>query len=342
MIPVAILTGLAFALPIMAYTATRTGDSSFPAINRFIITPLFLLQWRVLPGDRAADVPATHRVCHPALERRVAGARHRHRDHRCAAGGGQPGGHPRLVRGGPVRRVPARSRAGWCSSHGHGRTIDAHPDAHGRSSGRACPGTQRDGLPTTVAGHPVGLLRARVLPAGHRLRAGQGDRRRRRHPLRGVRGAGPAGHLGHERRHLRLDLQPVLQAEVRAHLRRDAGDPHGRPRCGHRRDHLGADSRAHLCRRIHGRDAGAGTDVHATGAAGGAGLGAHRVRGGGHGHGGHHVRAHAGRTSTWSSSSPCRCSCSVPRSSPSRPTPSRSGPSWRSRRSTGVSTCCAA
>ena len=39
----AILTGLAFAAPILAWTATRRTDQSFALIGRFVITPLFLL-----------------------------------------------------------------------------------------------------------------------------------------------------------------------------------------------------------------------------------------------------------------------------------------------------------
>jgi lipooligosaccharide transport system permease protein len=39
----AILTGLAFAAPILAWTATRRTDQSFALIGRFLITPLFLL-----------------------------------------------------------------------------------------------------------------------------------------------------------------------------------------------------------------------------------------------------------------------------------------------------------
>jgi lipooligosaccharide transport system permease protein len=42
-IPVAVLTGLAFGAPIMAFTATQRKDKGFPTIQRFIITPLFLL-----------------------------------------------------------------------------------------------------------------------------------------------------------------------------------------------------------------------------------------------------------------------------------------------------------
>jgi lipooligosaccharide transport system permease protein len=39
----AVLTGLAFAAPILAWTATRRTDQSFALIGRFVITPLFLL-----------------------------------------------------------------------------------------------------------------------------------------------------------------------------------------------------------------------------------------------------------------------------------------------------------
>ena len=40
---VAVLTGLAFAAPILAWTATRRTTESFALIGRFVITPLFLL-----------------------------------------------------------------------------------------------------------------------------------------------------------------------------------------------------------------------------------------------------------------------------------------------------------
>ena len=44
-----ILTGLAFAAPILAYTATRRGDNGFAALQRFIITPLFLFAGAFFP-----------------------------------------------------------------------------------------------------------------------------------------------------------------------------------------------------------------------------------------------------------------------------------------------------
>ncbi len=55
MLPVAILTGLAFALPIMAFTVTRKGDASFPAMNRFIITPLFIFSGVFFPVTQLPD-----------------------------------------------------------------------------------------------------------------------------------------------------------------------------------------------------------------------------------------------------------------------------------------------
>ncbi len=42
-IVVVVLTGLAFAAPILAFTATQRTGTSFPLIGRFLITPLFLL-----------------------------------------------------------------------------------------------------------------------------------------------------------------------------------------------------------------------------------------------------------------------------------------------------------
>src|SRR5262245_55800775 len=52
MIPVALLTGLAFAIPIMAFTATQRTDQSFPLINRFIIVTLFVFSGTFFPIDQ--------------------------------------------------------------------------------------------------------------------------------------------------------------------------------------------------------------------------------------------------------------------------------------------------
>lgn len=41
-VPVAAVTGMAFAMPLMAFSATRKTDQGFAAMNRFVIIPLFL------------------------------------------------------------------------------------------------------------------------------------------------------------------------------------------------------------------------------------------------------------------------------------------------------------
>jgi lipooligosaccharide transport system permease protein len=48
-IPAAVLTGLAFAAPIMAYTPTQQNDQGFNAIFRFGLTPLFLFSGTFFP-----------------------------------------------------------------------------------------------------------------------------------------------------------------------------------------------------------------------------------------------------------------------------------------------------
>jgi lipooligosaccharide transport system permease protein len=47
--PTAILTGVAFGMPLAAWTATQTRETSFPIIFRFIITPLFLFSGTFFP-----------------------------------------------------------------------------------------------------------------------------------------------------------------------------------------------------------------------------------------------------------------------------------------------------
>ncbi len=54
--PVAILTGLAFAAPIMAFSATLRTDEWFSAIFRFGITPLFLFSGTFFPIAQLPDV----------------------------------------------------------------------------------------------------------------------------------------------------------------------------------------------------------------------------------------------------------------------------------------------
>lgn len=50
--PAAILTGLAFAMPMAAWTATQARETSFNIIFRFVITPLFLFSGTFFPIDR--------------------------------------------------------------------------------------------------------------------------------------------------------------------------------------------------------------------------------------------------------------------------------------------------
>jgi lipooligosaccharide transport system permease protein len=47
-----VLTGLAFALPLTAWAATRDADQSFPAIMRFGIVPMFLFAGAFFPIDQ--------------------------------------------------------------------------------------------------------------------------------------------------------------------------------------------------------------------------------------------------------------------------------------------------
>jgi lipooligosaccharide transport system permease protein len=54
-IPFAVLTGLSFAAPIMAFSATRTNDSGFAAIFRFVVNPLFLFSGTFFPVSQLPD-----------------------------------------------------------------------------------------------------------------------------------------------------------------------------------------------------------------------------------------------------------------------------------------------
>jgi len=57
-VPAATLTGLAFAAPLTAFTATREGDSSSPLILRFGVLPLFLFSGAFYP---VSQLPAAVR-----------------------------------------------------------------------------------------------------------------------------------------------------------------------------------------------------------------------------------------------------------------------------------------
>jgi lipooligosaccharide transport system permease protein len=51
----AALTGIAFSAPLMAWSATREQENSFPSINRFVITPLFLFGGAFYPIEELPD-----------------------------------------------------------------------------------------------------------------------------------------------------------------------------------------------------------------------------------------------------------------------------------------------
>jgi lipooligosaccharide transport system permease protein len=56
LIGVAVLTGLAFAGPVMAYAAVQRTDAGFAYMFRFVITPLYLFSGTFFPIDRLPDV----------------------------------------------------------------------------------------------------------------------------------------------------------------------------------------------------------------------------------------------------------------------------------------------
>jgi lipooligosaccharide transport system permease protein len=53
--PAAILTGVAFGMPMAAWTATRKQENSFSIIFRFIVTPLFLFSGTFFPIEQLPD-----------------------------------------------------------------------------------------------------------------------------------------------------------------------------------------------------------------------------------------------------------------------------------------------
>jgi lipooligosaccharide transport system permease protein len=54
--PAAILTGLAFGMPMAAWTASRENESSFPLIFRFVVTPMFLFSGTFFPIERLPEI----------------------------------------------------------------------------------------------------------------------------------------------------------------------------------------------------------------------------------------------------------------------------------------------
>lgn len=55
-VPAAVLTGLAFAACVTAFTARQTNDSGFSSLFRFVITPLFLFSGTFFPIERLPEL----------------------------------------------------------------------------------------------------------------------------------------------------------------------------------------------------------------------------------------------------------------------------------------------
>ncbi|HLQ60834.1 MAG TPA: ABC transporter permease [Candidatus Acidoferrales bacterium] len=51
-VPAAVLNGLAFALPILAFSATQRGDNGFSLLQRFLLLPLFMFGGAFFPIER--------------------------------------------------------------------------------------------------------------------------------------------------------------------------------------------------------------------------------------------------------------------------------------------------
>ena len=81
-IPAAVLTGMAFAAPIAAFSATQKTPSKFAAIFRFGITPLFLFSGTFFPIELAAGVAPGAGLADAAVPRRGADPRAVARDAR--------------------------------------------------------------------------------------------------------------------------------------------------------------------------------------------------------------------------------------------------------------------
>ena len=116
-IPAAILTGMAFAAPIAAFSATQKTPDRFSTIFRFGITPLFLFSGHVLPDQLAAGRAPGVRLADAAVPWGRADPRPVARDDRRRAG---RGGHPRhlpddLRRRRGVADDPDHRAPGWCS-----------------------------------------------------------------------------------------------------------------------------------------------------------------------------------------------------------------------------------
>jgi lipooligosaccharide transport system permease protein len=56
LLPVAALTGLAFAAPIQAFAASQRNDNPFASLFRFVITPMFIFSGTFFPVSELPDL----------------------------------------------------------------------------------------------------------------------------------------------------------------------------------------------------------------------------------------------------------------------------------------------
>ena len=68
-VPAAVLCGLAFAMPIAAWTGSRDVDNTFPAILRFVVMPMFLFGGAFYPVEQLPPRARGHRMVHAVVAR---------------------------------------------------------------------------------------------------------------------------------------------------------------------------------------------------------------------------------------------------------------------------------
>ena len=247
-IPAAVLTGLAFAAPIMAYAVTLKKSSTFNVLYRFGITPMFLFSGVFFPVTHLPEwlrsvawfTPLFHGV---ELVRGLTldSLRRRWMIHvrfLCIVGAGIGAASP-------------------CGRFVGGCTHEHLSRSSCRRRGDRCRMVQRNLL---VYKHtwmvifsgffePLFYLLGIGIGVGSMVRA---DRRRQLHR---VRRAWTAGVELHERRNHGRVLQHLLQAALSEDLRRHPRDADAGAGCGFRRDAVGADARFSVCRGVPDRAA---------------------------------------------------------------------------------------
>ena len=181
---VGVLGGMAFGLPLMAYSASLTEDKGqFALVNRFVFTPMFLFSGTFFP---LTTLPRAG--CSGSAGSRRCGTRARSGGRcrtACRRGRGRSAGTTRSSSRTSLRRLGARAPRVPTEAALMAVDVDGHPPAGQRRGavraqrpvGR---GARAAGHPEhELAGHALGLLRAGVLPVRHGGRARHLHRRRR-------------------------------------------------------------------------------------------------------------------------------------------------------------------